>query len=81
MPGVHRQGDVFRNRQCLEQREMLEHHADAELARSARAGDRDRLALPDDLAAGRRENAEQHLHQGRFAGTVFAEKGVNFARL
>ena len=77
---IHRQGDVFGDGQRLEQRKMLEHHADAELARRTRAGDAHRLSLPDDLAAGRREHAEQHLDQRRFAGAVFAEQRMDFAR-
>ena len=36
---VERKRDVLGRRQRLEQRKMLEHHADAELSRSARAGD------------------------------------------
>ena len=54
-----RQRDVLGDRQRLEQREMLEHHADAELARRGRAGDRDRLRpssgfRPRSAAASRR---------------------------
>ncbi|MCY1250945.1 hypothetical protein D9M72_646440 [compost metagenome] len=76
---VHRQRDVFRDGQRLEQRKMLKNHADAELARRRRAGDAHATPLPHDLTGRRRENAEQHLHQRRFSGTVFAEKGVDFA--
>lgn len=32
------------------------------------------------MPACRLENAEQHLHQGGFARTIFAEKRMNFAR-
>ncbi len=75
---VQRQRDVFGDRQRLEQGKVLEDHADAELARSAWTCDPHRLALPADLAARRRQNAEQHLDEGRLARTVFAQQGVDF---
>ena len=66
-------------RQRLEQRKVLEHHADAEAARLRRAGDGDGAALPEDGALVRRQRAVEHLHQRRLAGAVLAEQRVDFA--
>ena len=60
---------------------MLEHHADAEAARGARIGDSRGRAVEDDLALVRREDAVDHLDEGRFAGAILPEQGVNFAWL
>jgi hypothetical protein len=43
---VDREPDVLADGQRVEQREMLEHHADAELARLRRAGEHDLLSHP-----------------------------------
>ena len=43
---VEGERDVFADRQRIEQRKMLEHHADAELSRRRRTADLDRLAVP-----------------------------------
>ena len=77
---VERQRDVFGRGQRVEQRKMLEHHADAELARGARAGNADRLAIPADFAGIGFERAEQHLDQRRLAGSVLAQKRMDLAR-
>ena len=83
-PAAHRpwagQRDVLGDAQRLEQREVLEHHADAEMAGGGRVGDGDRLALPADLALGRLQGAVDDLDQGRLAGAVLAEQRVDFAR-
>ncbi|MDT4879369.1 hypothetical protein FQZ97_1150380 [compost metagenome] len=79
--GAQRQGDVLGDRQRLEQRKVLENHADAKAAGSARARDPHGLALPQDLSAGRRQHAEEHLDEGGFTGAVLAQQGVDFARL
>ncbi len=63
----------------LEQREVLEHHADAELARRRRAADLDGLALPADLALVRPHRAVDDLHQRRLARAVLAQHRVDFA--
>ena len=76
-----RQRDVLGDGQRLEQREMLEHHADAEPARRGGVGDRDRLALPADLAGGRLQRAVEDLDQRRLAGAVLAEERVDLAGL
>ncbi|OPZ04735.1 MAG: hypothetical protein BWZ09_01587 [Alphaproteobacteria bacterium ADurb.BinA305] len=74
------QGDVFHHGQRLEQREVLEHHADAQAARMRRAGDRDLLALPEHAPAARPGDAVDDLHQRRLAGAVLAEDGADLAR-
>ncbi len=80
MPGVERQRDVFGDRQGLEQREMLEDHADAELAGFARRW-RSATGFPSQRIspAGRLQNAEQHLHQRGLACAVLSEKRVDLA--
>ena len=60
---------------------MLEHHADAEPARGARIGDAHRRAVEEDLPLVGREDAVDHLDEGRFAGAVFAEQRMDFAGL
>ena len=74
-----RERDVLGDGERLEQREVLEHHADAETAGGGRAGDGDRLALPADLALGRLQRAVDDLDQRRLAGAVLAEQRVDFA--
>ena len=78
---VEREHDVLGSGQRIEQREMLEHHADAELPRHAGTGDPDGLALPQDLARIGLQRTEKHLDQRRLAGAVFAEEGVDLALL
>ena len=64
--------------EVLEQREMLEHHADAERARLGRTGQHDLLPHPAQFAAARLDEAVHRLDQRRLAGAVLAEQGVNF---
>ena len=80
-PRVKTERDVLQHRQRLEQREMLENHADAEAARGAGIGDSDRRAVEQNLAFVRRLDAVNHLDEGRLAGAVLAEQRVNLARL
>src|SRR5450432_2202034 len=61
-----------------------EHHflvdgVDADADRLMRAGESDRLAFPEDVAARARMNAGEQFDQRRFAGAVLADDGVNFA--
>ena len=58
---------------------MLKHHADAEPAGGARIGDAHRRAVEQDLPVVRRQDAVDHLDEGRLAGAVLAEEGVDFA--
>ena len=77
---VEAEGDVLEHRHRLEQREMLEHHADAEAARGAGVRDADGRAVEHDLALVGREDAVDHLDESRLARAVLAEQGVNLAR-
>ncbi len=79
--GAQRQGDVLRHRERLEQREVLEHHADAAFAGLGRVAHGHPFALPVDRAGVRLGDAVDDLHQGALAGAVLAEQGVDFARL
>ncbi len=63
---VEPERDVLEHRQCLEQREMLKNHADAESASGARIGDAHRRAVEQDLAFVGRDDAVDHLDEGRF---------------
>ena len=75
-----REHDVLDDRQRFEQREMLEHHADAQLPRMRGIRDDDRLAFPAHFAGIGLDNAVDDLHQRALAGAVFAEHRVNLAR-
>ena len=77
---VHRHRDVLRDGHRLEQREVLVHHADAELPGRRRARDPHRLAVPEDLAPIRGRRPVDDLHQGALAGPVLAEHGVDLPR-
>ena len=72
--------DVLRDVEILEQREMLEHHADAQIARLGRAGQHDLLPHPAQFTAARLNEAVHRLHEGRLPGSVLAEQGVNLGR-
>ncbi len=72
--------DILGDGEILEQREMLEHHADAERARLGRTGQHDLLSHPAQFTAARLDQAVHHLHQGRFAGAILAEERVDFGR-
>ena len=60
---------------------MLVDHADAVADGILRIANAGFDAVDADLAGIRVIEAIQHLHQGRFAGAVFAQQGMNFARL
>ena len=72
--------DVLEHRHRIEQREVLEHHADAELARRLGVGHPDRFTVPADLAGIGLHDPVDHLDERGFAGAVFAEQRVDFAR-
>jgi hypothetical protein len=78
-PRVERQRDVLGDGQRLEQREMLEDHADAEPARAGRIGDGDVPAVPLDPSGVRFHDAVDDLHQRRLAGAVLAQHRVDLA--
>ena len=79
--GIHAKRDVFQHRHRLEEREVLEHHADAELAGSLGVCNDDALAIPPDFAAIGLHDPVDHLDEGGLARTVFPEKRVDFAGL
>ena len=76
-----RERDVLGDGEPFEEREMLEHHADAERARLGRITDGRRPALPVHGARVRLERAIEYFHKRRLAGAVFAEKRVDLARM
>ena len=76
---VETEGDVLEHGHRLEQREMLEHHADAEPPGGAGIGDARRRSVENDLPLVGGENAVDHLDESRLAGAVLAEKGVDLA--
>jgi hypothetical protein len=59
------------------QHEVLVHHADPQPHGLSGAMDPDRRALPADAAAIRRGQTVQDVDQGRLAGAVLAEQGVD----
>ncbi len=72
------QRNVLAHGQCLEQRKVLEHHADAKTPRVSRAGDGDFATLPEDRPFICLDDAVDDLHQRRLARAVLAEHCVNF---
>ena len=76
-----RDRDVLGHRQLVEEREVLEHHPEAEISRLDGRGDGHRAPFPADLAGARLDDAVEDLHQRRLAGTVLPEKRVDLARL
>ena len=76
---LQRERDVVGDRQRLEQREVLEDHADAEPARARRIGDDDGLAFPRDRPGVGLDRAVDDLHQRRLAGAVLAQHRVDLA--
>ena len=75
----HRERDVLDDGERLEQREVLEHHADAELARPRRARHAHRRPAPQDLAGVGPRGAVHELRQRRLARPVLAEQRVDLA--
>ncbi|MCY1226253.1 hypothetical protein D9M72_384800 [compost metagenome] len=79
LPGGQAERDVLGHGQGVEQREMLEHHGDAQVARIVRAVDRDWGPVEAHLAGIGPDGAEDDLHQRGFAGAVLAQDGVDLA--
>ncbi len=77
---VEPERDVFRHRKIVEQREVLEHHADAAAAGFRRSGENHLLALPAHFAFARLDQSIDGLDERRFAGAVLAEQGVDLLR-
>jgi hypothetical protein len=71
--------DVLGDGQRLEQREMLERHADAQPSGEIGAGNADRAPLPANLAGIGMQHAIDDLDQRALAGAVLAEQGMDLA--
>ena len=68
--------DIVEHRHCLDEHEVLMHHADAELDRLAGRIDADLLPIEENLALGRLVEADENVHERRFARAVFSKEGV-----
>jgi hypothetical protein len=77
--GLDRQHDVLGDGHHRDEHEVLVHHADPERDGVARRVDRGLPAAHEDLALAGRGQAVEHVHQGRLAGAVLAEQGVDLA--
>ena len=71
--------DVFGDRKRMHQLEMLMHHADPSRDRLDRRRKGLRIAVDDDLTGIGLVNPGEDVHQGGFAGAVFAEQCMNLA--
>ena len=80
LPAGQAEGDILRHRQRLEQREMLEHHANAERAGRIGVAHRNGHAVPEDLPFVRLLHAIDDLHERRLAGPVLAEQRMDLPR-
>jgi hypothetical protein len=72
--------DVLRDREARHQVELLVDRGDAQLHRRLRSGERDLVALPQDLALVRLVARGEHLDQRRLSGTVLSEEAVDLTR-
>ncbi|MHC2315899.1 hypothetical protein ACVIHC_002945 [Bradyrhizobium diazoefficiens] len=77
---IEAERDVLGNGEVVEQREMLEHHADAAAASFRRARQHDSFALPANLAGAGLDQPVDRLDQRGFAGAVLAQQRVDFLR-
>lgn len=73
------ENDVLQDGEVVGQHEVLVHHADAAGDGVGRAVEGDLGAVDGDGALVRLLHAVQDLHQGRLAGTVLADEGVDGA--
>ena len=71
--------DVLGDGEGRDEAELLEDHADAEGSGVVGRADLDRRAVDRDLPFVRRVDPLQDLHQGRLAGAVAADQGVDLA--
>src|SRR5439155_1724998 len=69
--------DVLHHGQPGNQHEVLMHHPDAQLDRVLRSSNVHGAAIELDLAGIAGDHAVDDVHQGRFAGAVLTEKGVD----
>ena len=70
---------VLRHRHGRDQRVLLKHHADAEIARLQRGLGRDFDAVYRHNARGQRHDSGHHLGERRFAGAILADQRMNLA--
>ena len=78
---VQPQPDVLGHRERVKQAEVLEHHGNAQRTRLLRVAHLHQLAVELHAALVRLDSAINDLHQRGFASAVFAQHGVDFARL
>ena len=71
--------DVFRHAQARHQHEMLVDHADAVRDRIRAGREADLGAVDQDLPAVGGDQPDEHVHQRRFTGAVFAEEPQHLA--
>ena len=71
---------VLPHGQRLDEAEVLVDHRDAATRSLDGIDDLDHFAVQSDLARVGQDQADQHLHQRRFAGTVLAEDAVDSTR-
>jgi hypothetical protein len=71
--------EVLRHRHRWHQAVLLEHHGDAEFLRLHGRAQRDLAAADQHLAGAERDHAGHHLGEGRFAGAILADQGVDLA--
>ena len=76
---LHAHDDIVQYGEAFHQLEVLVHHADAQVVGIVGVADAHLLPVHADLALFRLIQAEQHAHQGRLAGTVFTQQGVDLA--
>ena len=78
---VQAEPHVFGDGEGVEQAEMLKHHGDAQRARLLRRFHTHRLTIDGDAAFVGLHGTVDDLHQRGFSSAVFAEYGMDFARL
>ncbi len=76
-----REHDVLRDGHDRDQHEVLVHHPDPELDRIFRRRDRDGLPAHQDLPRVGRVEPVEDAHEGRLAGPVLPQQGVDLAAL
>jgi hypothetical protein len=76
---VAAENEIFQHGQCRNQHEVLMHHANAGCNRILRRVQRERAVAQFEPAAIGQLKPVKHFHEGRFAGAVLAQHGVNFA--
>ncbi len=77
---VEAQCHVFGDGEIVEQREMLEHHADAARAGFRRSGENHFLAPPAHFTVARLNQSVDGFDQRGFSGAIFAEQRMDLLR-